>query len=130
MESPIQVLIIECSMITNIDMSGMNTLRSVVLFYRRFGIQVYLSTLAAHVAIKVSNNTQFLAAVDKECLFISLHDAVDKAHEIVDMLDVQQQQQPRPINLKDSRRIFQQSKANSVEDTEHGHMALLPTANV
>lgn len=77
-------IIIDCSMISYIDVSGIVGLRTLVQKYRQMSVRVLLTGVATHVAEIMAHDSQFREVVPGDQIYISVHDAV---HTLVEILN-------------------------------------------
>ncbi|KAJ6215398.1 hypothetical protein RDWZM_009898 [Blomia tropicalis] len=72
-------IIIDCSMFSYIDATGITTLRNVVKHYESKGVQVLLSDVAAHVRKMMAADNEFHRGVPTNKIYLTIHDAVHRA---------------------------------------------------
>lgn len=68
-------IIIDCSMFSYIDTSGISTLKKTVQQYESIGITTFLASCASHV-IEMLKRDKFFVDVPPHHVYISMHDAV------------------------------------------------------
>ena len=73
-------LIIDCSMFSYIDTSGVKALKSTVQEYESIGIKTLIAGCASHVN-KILEKEVFYAAVPENHVYISIYDAVQHVIE-------------------------------------------------
>lgn len=73
-------LIIDCSMFSYIDTTGVTALKTTVQEYESIGIKTFLASCAAHV-VKMLEKDGFYKEVSSLHVYITVHDAVHHAIE-------------------------------------------------
>ncbi|KAI1296895.1 Prestin [Halotydeus destructor] len=76
-------IIIDCSMFSYIDTTGVSQLKSTVLEYESIGIKTYLAGVAVHVD-KMLHKDNFYKEVPPHHVYITIHDAVHHAIEDIE----------------------------------------------
>lgn len=79
-------IVIDCSMFSYIDATGITALRTVVKFYEMRGVRVMLADVAAHVRSMMAADSDFHLDVPTWKLYITTHDAVHRAQEEVKLM--------------------------------------------
>lgn len=74
-------LILDFSMISYVDSSGIDTLRALQEEMSGCNIKVYIANCAPHVVAIVTRDSRFMDILRPECVFISVHDALLHALE-------------------------------------------------
>lgn len=77
-------IIIDCSMFSYIDTSGVGQLKATVQEYESIGIKTFLAGLATHVD-KMLEKDNFYNEVPPHHVYITIHDAVHHAQEDQDL---------------------------------------------
>jgi len=70
-----RIVIIDCSMLSYIDTSGVASLKSLASDCESVGIKFFLASCAPHVITMLSKD-QFFSVIGQNHVFISVHDAV------------------------------------------------------
>jgi hypothetical protein len=73
-------LIIDCSMFSYIDTTGVSTLKTTVQKYESIGVKTFLASCATHV-VKMLEKDGFYTEVPSEHVYITVHDAIHHALE-------------------------------------------------
>lgn len=74
-------IVIDCSMISYIDISGVSVLRNTVKDLKCIGITTYLANVATHVNRMLEIDYTFYKQVAPQDVYITLHDAVHHAQQ-------------------------------------------------
>ena len=74
-------IVIDCSMISYIDTSGVSTLRTIVKDFNSIGITTYLAGVATHVHRMLEIDCTFYEQVAPQHVYITLHDAIHHAQQ-------------------------------------------------
>lgn len=86
-------LILDFSMVSYVDSSGIDALRSIQEEMAGCNIKVYIANCAPHVVSIVTRDSRFMEILRPECVFISVHDA---------LLHALDEQKSRPTNRNNS----------------------------
>lgn len=113
-------IIIDCSMFSYIDATGISTLRNLVTQYEMVGIRVLLAGVATHVAKSMAADGRFHQEVPTSKIYITVHDAVHMALE--DMKNAEADGSP---NLKDYRKSVTPENPYTTIEVE-GHQEVTP----
>lgn len=76
-----RVIIVDCSMLSYIDVTGAHCLTTLAACYKKMGIQMLLSGVAAHVVHIMNIDGNFHLGIPKSHIYITIHDAVLRAVE-------------------------------------------------
>jgi len=73
-------IIIDCSMFSYIDTTGVSALKTTVQEYESIGVKTFLASCAAHV-VKMLEKDGFYSEVPPHHVYITVHDAIHHALE-------------------------------------------------
>ncbi|XP_054156044.1 solute carrier family 26 member 6-like isoform X2 [Oppia nitens] len=121
-------LIIDCSMFSYIDTTGVTTLKTTVQEYESIGVKTFLANCAAHV-VKMLEKDGFYDEVKPYHVYITIHDAVHHALEEQKGVGGGGGQQLSGTGDSDDRMIKQQMPTDDDNDDDEEVAVMIPINN-